>query len=668
MAPFGRVFKGRVMKVFRVRDALLCAALIVVAGCGGGSSGSSADATASSAGAPKQAAALEPAQAATVSNEPVLIESKVSTGSDQDIDPFKSRPASNAIAPRQIELPALIAKSALDTARKDGSSGFGVPVKIGEARDIPDSASESATAGLLAWSVSATGGKIASLRFRSTGAFGVRVGLLARSLPFGSFVRFYADHADRLFEVPGQQVMATLQRNLDAGDTSDAARTYWSPNLGGEAITVEIEIPAGAATSEVRVSIPRLSHVFLNVHKLDSIEKIGQSASCNLDVPCKATYNEISKSVAVADFVDNGTGYVCSGTLLNDRMSSGIPYFLSANHCISSQTVASTLWTRWFYKSTACNSGVENPAAIWVQTGATLLYASADTDTSFMRLNSMPPAGVVYAASNPFPVSASTAVFGIHHPRGDVQKYSEGLALGTASCSTTGLCSSPGSSSAKFWRVSWSAGTSEAGSSGSGLFTKINGTDYLTGQLYGGVASCTNPSGSEYYGRFDVAYNVALYQWLNAGPATQRAPIYRFYNTLTGAHFYTSNAGERDLVISTLPRFAYEGVGFYAYSQTPAGSSPVHRFYNSRTGAHFYTINDSERQSVQDQFSWYSYEGPSWYAYKTPATDATPMHRFYNVRTQAHFYTMSAGERDYVLQNHPQYSYEGVGYYAWTMP
>ncbi|RZI71756.1 MAG: hypothetical protein EOP80_14645 [Variovorax sp.] len=249
-----------------------------------------------------------------------------------------------------------------------------------------------------------------------------------------------------------------------------------------------------------------------------------------------------------------------------------------------------------------------------------------------------------------------------------MQKYSEGLALGTASCSATGLCSAPGSSSAKFWRVSWSAGTSEGGSSGSGLFTKINGKEYLTGQLYGGVASCTNPSGSDYYGRFDVAYNVALYQWLNAGPATQRAPIYRFYNTMTGAHFYTSNAGERDMVISTLPRFAYEGVGFYAYSQTPMSSSPVHRFYNNRTGAHFYTINDQERQSVQDQFSWYSYEGPSWYAYKAPATDATPMHRFYNVRTQAHFYTMSAGERDYVLQTHPQFSYEGVGYYAWTTP
>ncbi|WP_289240874.1 hypothetical protein [Delftia sp.] len=55
-------------------------------------------------------------------------------------------------------------------------------------------------------------------------------------------------------------------------------------------------------------------------------------------------------------YVQNGQGYVCSGTLINDKAGSGTPYFLTANHCISTQTVASTLETSWFYRTPSCNS------------------------------------------------------------------------------------------------------------------------------------------------------------------------------------------------------------------------------------------------------------------------------------------------------------------------
>jgi hypothetical protein len=42
----------------------------------------------------------------------------------------------------------------------------------------------------------------------------------------------------------------------------------------------------------------------------------------------------------------------------------------------------------------------------------------------------------------------------------------------------------------------------------------------LFGQLYGGSSSCTNPSGSNIYGRFDKAYAAGnLGQWLNASNA-----------------------------------------------------------------------------------------------------------------------------------------------------
>lgn len=61
-------------------------------------------------------------------------------------------------------------------------------------------------------------------------------------------------------------------------------------------------------------------------------------------------------------------------------------------------------------------------------------------------------------------------------------------------------------------------GTTEPGSSGSGLFNRRH---QLIGQLYGGDASCSNPNGSDRYGALDQTWkrssilNGPLYRALN---------------------------------------------------------------------------------------------------------------------------------------------------------
>ena len=206
----------------------------------------------------------------------------------------------------------------------------------------------------------------------------------------------------------------------------------------------------------------------------------------------------------------------------------------------------------------------------------------------------------------------------------------------------------------------------EGGSSGSGLFRRLNGKDYLVGQLLGGASSCSQPGGYDFYGRFDLPFNAALQPWLNAPSTTVRTAIYRFYNTGTGAHFYTSNVPERDLVITRLHGYNYEGPAFFAFGAAAAGTSPVYRFYNTRTGAHSYTMSEQERANVQATMPWYSYEGVAWYANTSQTGGATPMFRFYQTKVQTHFYTINASERDSVQQNLPMYSYEGVAYFGWT--
>ncbi|MBE7158067.1 MAG: trypsin-like serine protease [Rhodospirillales bacterium] len=625
-----------------------------------------------------QQAQAETAQNAAIPTHAAVIESKLSEGPrGREINPFKNIGAKLHPSAVQIGLPALVAVP--ETIQKSVVVDGNVPLRIGVPRAVEQTADKQGMAAMFAWQNGERGAKVAALRFLSPGAKGVRLGVVVKALPFGAKLRFYVDGSDTYFEVPGLEVLNTLQRSRDAGDLSEAAMTYWSPNLGGEAVTMEIEVPSQADTELVDLSVPRLSHATVDVRKLDPGLKIGQSGSCNLDVSCTTAYDQLKQSVALMDFVSDGSGgttaganYVCTGTLMNDRMSTGTPWFLTAKHCISTQTVASTLYTYWFYRSASCNSSTLHPGNQVLTTGATLLFTSPDVatgqplqgDTSFMRLNSTPPAGALYAGSSSFSVTPATSVYGVHHPKGDIQKYSSGMTVGTTSC-TASTCTPSVASSARFLSVSWSAGTTEGGSSGSGLFMKMNGKDYLVGQLFGGVASCSNPTGTDYYGRFDTV-SASLAPWLSATSTASKLPVFRMYNTRDRTHFYTSDPVERDYILTKSTIFNYEGVGFFAYVAAAPGTAPVHRFYNSSTNTHFYTIDEQERQHVQTLNPPFSYDGVAWFGGTSSANGAAPMYRFYNRATRTHFYTMSSVERDYVQQNSTDFQLDGIAYFAWV--
>lgn len=597
----------------------------------------------------------------------------------QDVSPFRAHTVEPSLRPSTVLLPPLAdqeKKSLSEPLVALANSEAGIPTKTGIARSIGATSSEAATRLLLNWTFASHGGRVAALKIRSPDAKGLRLGVLVRSLPMASVMRFYATGSATAFEISGQEVLATIQRNLDAGDVTDAARTYWSPDLGGDEVTLEIEVPQGIDPAATELSVPRLSHIYRRMieRKGDERERdVGDSGTCQKDVTCDPAYERESRSVALMYFVEDGATYSCTGTLLNDRASSGTPYFLSANHCISSQTVASSLVTAWFFRASACANATPLPDVKVVSGGAMLLYASVDTDTSFLRLNAAPPVGAIYAGSSAFAAELGMSVVGLHYPAGDLQKLNLGTLQGFAFCTsgTNGSysCTSTTAAFAKYLRVAWQQGATEGGSSGSGLFTRMNGNSYLVGQLRGGASSCANRTGTDTYGRFDLAYKASLSQWLNQASATTRTPVFRFYNVRTATHFYTTDAVERDRTISKYGGvFIYEGPVFYAYGAQAPGSSPVYRFYNPRTDSHFYTISETERANVVARYPWFSFEGTSWYANLSYSAGSTPVFRFYNTLTGTHFYTISSAERDTVQQRYSQFLYEGGVYEAWTTP
>ena len=150
--------------------------------------------------------------------------------------------------------------------------------------------------------------------------------------------------------------------------------------------------------------------------------------------------------------------------------------------------------------------------------------------------------------------------------------------------------------------------------------------------------------------------------------AATATPVFRFYNTQKGTHFYTSSAAERDSVIAKYSWFSFEGTAFYGFDAKQDDSLPVFRFYNNLTGTHFYTISTGERDYVLANFPAMLFEGPAFYAPPTGGDARTPLYRFYNTRTNSHFYTTSAAERDHVLATWPSFTFEQVAFNVFTTP
>ncbi len=457
---------------------------------------------------------------------------------------------------------------------------LGTPLQVGFGRSVVELQDEDRTAAHLAWQRLDDGTHAAAVSVTSAGAAALRMGLDVIALPRGARLRFHRGDGSPAFEVPGEEVVASIARNLAAGENAAAARIYWSPVIEGDSATLEIVLPPGARTSGVRLAAPMVSHLVVSPEEGFGGPKL---AACEIDAACyTGTWSSESNAEARMVFTSGGSSYVCSGTLLADNdASSAIPYFLTANHCISSQAAASSLQTYWFYRASACDSGTAGPYRT-LTGGATLLYASGATDTSFMRLNAPPPAGAVFAGWTLGPRATGTSVTGLHYPGGGLQKISFGAIGGYWSCSPSGsgqfTCDPQDASTSTFYSIAWSSGATEPGSSGSGLFTDDG--HYLVGQLYGGTGACTS-SVADYYGRFDVAYDNALWQWLGTSSAVAGVPSTPLYQPGTDYTDLWWNPNESGWGLSIVQHadatifaawYLYDGSGRPTWIVMPGGS------------------------------------------------------------------------------------------------
>lgn len=244
-------------------------------------------------------------------------------------------------------------------------------------------------------------------------------------------------------------------------------------------------------------------------------------ALCSFNEPCvenascggtDQAVNAVRDAVAYMLFRSGGFWYICSGGLLADTdTSSQIPYFLTANHCISREREADTLETTFFYTSACgqCDTST-TPATI----GADIVSGSKTSDYTLLRLNQPAPPGAAFLGWNINPVAFAdgAGLYRISHPAGAPQAYSEHTVD-----TSKGTCSS--------WpRGNWIYsrdvfGATEGGSSGSPV---VNGAGQVVGQLSGGCGTdvyntCNSTDNATVDGAF-AAYYSKVAQWLD--PAT----------------------------------------------------------------------------------------------------------------------------------------------------
>jgi len=257
---------------------------------------------------------------------------------------------------------------------------------------------------------------------------------------------------------------------------------------------------------------------------LDTISKASNlcsaNASCVVNAACQSSsvVNTAKDAVAGMLFQSGGSYYICTGGLVADNVTSSvIPFFLTANHCISRSSEASSLETYFDYETTCSNPNCTQPYNNTGDTvGATIKATGSTSDFTLLQLAATPASrdGVTTYLGWLSTAVANTnnlALYRISHPQGSPQAYSEGVVdTGKPTCRTLPR--------GNFIYSRDTVGATEGGSSGSPV---VNGAGQIVGQLYGACGTnlnnvCDAANNGTVDGAFAASYP-SLAAFLNPG-------------------------------------------------------------------------------------------------------------------------------------------------------
>jgi lysyl endopeptidase len=412
-----------------------------------------------------------------------------------------------------LELPAIDVDKALgeDLAKSKQAPGperYALGQAVGKVALTPHSSQGGS------WQVLADGRLGWQLEIHALDATSVDLGFSRFRLPHGAELR--------IVDVNGGPAAGPY---TDADNPGDGP--FWTPIQKTDRVRLELTLPA-AKREYLWLTLDTVHHGYK-----DMLDAVLKSGSCNVDVVCPAGdawRNEI-RAVAVVAYNDSGTrdGNRCSGTFVRSTATTPGPLFLSANHC---QIDAATARVYFNFQNSTCRTpgsvasgqngnGPLNQSLF----GATMLAQAdpnnvnsiASSDFALLRFNDpLPQAANVYLGGWDRRDVAPSSATDIHHPQGDEKRIS----FENDPLSITNYSQDNPTAGGTHLRVAdWDLGTTEQGSSGSGLW---NQDHRLVGVLSGGGAACGNDE-PDWFGRIAHAWeglgqpNRRLKDWLDNG-------------------------------------------------------------------------------------------------------------------------------------------------------
>ena len=316
------------------------------------------------------------------------------------------------------------------------------------------------------------------------------------------------------FEIPegAELFVYTPDRNFVRGKYTqkNEGEDFFVLDLPGDEIIVEYYEPAGAAFAG-HFEIADLGHIYRDIFVTKGVWG-NAMGKCHLNVMCPEVQalwsNQVNSVVCIRMVIGSGSStqsYLCSGTMIMNTRLDQKPYVYTASHCY---TNTDNWWFYFDYQSSECNNNNSNFSGYYargceirafdpVNKGATEIKVKDGPDFMLLEIKEALPSQVtehLYYAGWDISTSTPTVGAAIHHPQGDLKKYSK---------PRQNL-----SYSNYYWSVNWltgaaNKGTTEAGSSGSPLF---NASGYVVGSLSAGSSSCNNPGGMDIYGKISSAW------------------------------------------------------------------------------------------------------------------------------------------------------------------
>jgi V8-like Glu-specific endopeptidase len=394
-----------------------------------------------------------------------------------------------------------------------------MPIDLGGARHL---ATRTSVRDFGALQGSRDGGFVWSGVVNAPGASAVRLTFSGFDLPEGAALYIYGDNGQAAGPYTDNGPMGTgvLHANTIFGDTVNVQLVQ----DGRPA-----RLPRELVLESVGVMGPHFLKAIIPAEGEAPRNALATKAFCSYNENCvegagcgtSSAVADARQAVATILFQAQGGFFICTGGLVADTSGSLTPYFLTANHCISSSNVASTVETYFDYVANCSNPDCTQPYSnIGETVGAVILSGSSNTDHTLMQLSSNPvtPDGTVaYLGWNSSAVANSngTNLFRISHPSGAPQGYSEhSVDTGAGTCG--------GLPRGNFIYSRDTFGATEGGSSGSPV---VDGNGHIVGQLFGACGFnvndvCDSASNATVDGAFAAYFNsVAQFLDPSGGPS-----------------------------------------------------------------------------------------------------------------------------------------------------